>query len=103
MRHSDLLELLKTTKLPLKESYVRILALFAASPKKSFTATEVYQHLIAANPDINVTSIYRIVRSLNNASLLACDKGSAGYGGGKNMFRFAASGVPAVKKIRSKA
>jgi Fe2+ or Zn2+ uptake regulation protein len=99
MNHSRIVELLEKAKLPVKDSYVRILVLFAASPKKSFTATEVYQQLIAADPEINVTSTYRIVRSLHKASLLECEKGAAGYGGGKNIFRFAAS-TPAAKKIR---
>ncbi len=91
MNHSRLVELLEKAKLPVKDSYVQILVLFAASPKKSFTATEVYQQLIAADPEINVTSTYRIVRSLHKASLLECEKGAAGYGGGKNIFRIAAS------------
>ena len=77
---------------------MKILALFADSPGQSFTATQVYQYLIATDPDINVTSIYRIVRSLHNAALLECEKGSAGYGGGKNQFRLAA-GMPASQKI----
>ena len=102
MSHSALVELLKQAKLPAKDSYVQILELFSASPKKSFTATEVYQHLIAADPEINVTSTYRIVRSLHKASLLECEKGAAGYGGGKNMFRIAAI-APAAKNIRSPA
>lgn len=82
---------------------MQILELFAASPKKALTATEVYQHLIATDPDINVTSTYRIVRSLHKASLLECDKGSAGYGGGKNLFRIAAANTPAAKKTRNPA
>ncbi|MES2910753.1 MAG: transcriptional repressor [Pseudomonadota bacterium] len=100
MRHSDIAELLKEAGLPAKDSYVRILALFAASPKKSLTATDVYRHLITDEPTVNVTSIYRIVRSLHTAALLDCDKGTGGYGGGKNMFRFAAAGT--VKKTRRK-
>ena len=67
------------------------------------TATEIYQHLIAKDPDINVTSIYRIVRSLHHAALLECDKGLAGYGGGKNMFRLAAAARPETQKIRRTA
>lgn len=105
MRQSDIAELLKRAGLPAKDSYVQILALFAASPKKSLTATDVYRHLIVDEPAVNVTSIYRIVRSLHTASLLDCDKGSGGYGGGKNMFRFAAAaaGAGSARKTRRPA
>lgn len=99
MSNSDIAELLKQAELPGKDSYIQILALFAASPEKSWTATDVYRHLITNHPTVNVTSIYRIVRNLHTAALLDCDKGSGGYGGGKNKFRFAVK-TPAAKKTR---
>lgn len=101
MSNSDIAELLKRAELPAKDSYIKILALFVASPEKSLTATDVYRQLIPNEPTINVTSIYRIVRNLHAAALLDCNKGSGGYGGGKNMFRFAVK-TPAAKKTRSK-
>ena len=88
MSNSDIAELLKRAGLPAKDSYIQILALFAASPGKSLTATDVYRHLITNEPAVNVTSIYRIVRNLHAAALLDCDKGSGGYGGGKKHVSF---------------
>lgn len=103
MRHSELVGLLTGAGLPAKDSYVRILALFAASPQKSLTATDVYSFLITDEPTINVTSVYRIVRSLHHASLLDCDKGTGGYGGGKNMFRLAATVAGTARKTPRRA
>ena len=64
----------------------RVLEVFEATPAQPLTADEVYQCLLARGTPASLSAVYRMVRRLNAARLLACAPGKPGFGGGKHLF-----------------
>jgi DNA-binding IclR family transcriptional regulator len=86
---------MKPPPLALTPRLQKVLDVFEATPGKSLTADEVYQRLLARGTPVSLSAVYRMVRRLQDARLLACAPGKPGFGGGKHLFWLAAGSVQA--------
>lgn len=69
----------------------RMLSVFEATPDEPLTADQVYQRLLARGTPVSLPAVYRMMRRLHGAQLLACAPGKPGFGGGKHLFWLASA------------